>query len=299
MNCFPASPRNDSRPETIHTRKSTSWIYLTGGSHYTCNLSKIGCLIHVSLLGMVLDFWARTSGTWINVATVILGTVLGLIGTSRLPNRMQRIITQGLGLTTMFIGFSMANSLAKAKAGQVDGVILGLLALVLGGLLGEWWQIEARLTVVGNWLKHHFKGNGKFTDGFVAASLLYCIGPMALIGSLNNGLLRDNTLLTLKSTMDGLAAIALTGSYGVGVGFSSLAILVYQGGLSLTAGLLAQALPDPATAPPILLITGVGGLMIVGIGMNLLEICTIKVGSFLPAPLLIPVLYWLAMQVQS
>lgn len=245
---------------------------------------------------MTLDFWARTSGTWINVATVILGTVIGLVGTSRLPSRMQRIITQGLGLTTLFIGFSMAASLSKVRAGQVDGVILGLLALVIGGLLGEWWQIEARLTVVGDWLKHHFKGQGKFTDGFVAASLLFCIGPMALIGSLNNGLLGDNTLLTLKATMDGLAAIALTGSYGLGVGFSSLAILVYQGCLSLIAGLLAQALPDPATAPPVLLITGVGGLMILGIGMNLLEVGKIRVGSFLPAPLVIPLLYWIATQ---
>jgi len=246
---------------------------------------------------MTLDFWARTSGTWINVATVIGGTLIGLVGTSRLPSRMQRIITQGLGLTTLFIGFSMAGSLSKVRAGQVDGVIVGLLALVLGGLLGEWWQVEARLVVVGDWLKHRVKGQGKFTDGFVAASLLYCIGPMALIGSLNNGLLGDNALLTLKATMDGLAAIALTGSYGLGVGFSSLAILVYQGGLSLAAGLLAQALPDPATAPSVLLITGVGGLMILGIGMNLLEICTVKVGSFLPAPLLIPLLYWIAVRV--
>ena len=136
---------------------------------------------------MTLDFWDRTSGTWINVATVIGGTLIGLVGTSRLPSRMQQIITQGLGLTTLFIGFSMAGSLSKVRAGQVNGVIVGLLALVLGGLLGEWWQVEARLVVVGDWLKHRVKGQGKFTDGFVAASLLYCIGPMALIGSLNNG----------------------------------------------------------------------------------------------------------------
>lgn len=243
---------------------------------------------------MTLDFWARTSGTWINVATIVIGTTLGLLLTNRLPQPMQRIITQGLGLTTLAIGFGMASSFSKAQGGVIDGVILGLLALVLGGLLGEVMGLEARLTLVGDWLKKRFKGQGNFTEGFVTASLLYCIGPMALIGSLNNGLLRDNTLLTLKATMDGLAAIALTGSYGLGVGFSTLPVLIYQGGLSLAAAALAQALPDPTTAPVVMLVTGVGGLMILGIGINLLDIGKIRVASFLPAPLLAPVLFWLA-----
>ncbi|GAB4158289.1 MAG: DUF554 domain-containing protein [Cyanobacteria bacterium J069] len=243
----------------------------------------------------MLDFWIKTSGTWINVATVILGTALGLLLTGHLPERMQRVIKQGLGLTTLFIGISMAGSLNQVKDGIVDGVILGLLALVVGGLLGEWWQIEEHLTTVGNWLKYRLKGKGRFTDGFVTASLLFCIGPMAIIGSLNNGLVGDARLLTLKATMDGLAAIALTGSYGIGVGFSALALLLYQGGLSLAAGLLAQSLPDPATSPPVLLVTGVGGLMILTIGLNLLEIGKVRVASFLPAPFLAPLFYWLAL----
>ncbi|BAU42439.1 DUF554 domain-containing protein [Leptolyngbya sp. O-77] len=242
----------------------------------------------------MLDFWAKTSGTWINVATVLLGTALGLLLTGHLPERMQRMIKQGLGLTTLFIGISMAGSLNQSRGGIVDGVILGLLALVAGGLLGEWWQIEERLAIAGDWLKHRVKGKGRFTDGFVTASLLFCIGPMAMIGSLNNGLVGDARLLTLKATMDGLAAIALTGSYGIGVGFSTLTILLYQGGLSLAAGLLARALPDPASSPPVLLATGVGGLMILSIGLNLLEIGKVRVGSFLPAPFLAPLVYWLA-----
>ena len=241
---------------------------------------------------MTLDFWAKTSGTWINIGTVLAGTALGLLLQGRLPMRMQRIITQGLGLITLFVGIQMAGSLTKTQAGRIDGVVLALVAIALGGLLGEWWQLEERLTAVGDWLKQRFKGGGGFTDGFVAASLLFCVGPMTLIGSLNNGLTGDNTLLTLKATMDGLAAIAFTSSFGIGVGFSTLIILVYQGGLSLAAGLLAQALPDPATDPRVQLVTGVGGLMILGISLNLLEIAQVRVASFLPALALAPLIYF-------
>ena len=242
---------------------------------------------------MSLDFWAKTSGTWINIGTVLAGTALGLVLQGRLPLRMQRIITQGLGLITLFVGVQMAGSLTKTQAGRIDGVVLALLAIALGGLWGEWWQLEERLTALGDWLKRRFKGGGGFTDGFVAASLLFCVGPMTLIGSLNNGLTGDNTLLTLKATMDGLAAIAFTSSFGIGVGFSTLIILVYQGGLSLAAGLLAQSLPDPATDPRVLLVTGVGGLMILGISLNLLEVAQVRVASFLPALALAPLIYFI------
>jgi uncharacterized protein len=241
---------------------------------------------------MTLDFWAKTSGTWINAATVLLGTGLGLLLQGRLPLNMQQVITQGLGLITLFVGFGMAGSVNKVQ-GRIDGVILALLAIVIGGLLGEWWQLEARLEGVGNWLKQRFKGKGSFTEGFMAASLLFCVGPITLIGSLNNGLTGDNTLLLLKAVMDGLASIALTSSFGIGVGFSVPVILIYQGGISLAAGLLAQTLPDPATSPVVLLITGVGGLMILGLGLNLLEITRIRVASLLPALLLAPLLIWL------
>jgi uncharacterized protein len=243
---------------------------------------------------MTLDFWDKTSGTWINVATILLGTGVGLLLDGRLPPNMQQIITQGLGLITLFVGSSLAGSLSNAQGGQIDGVILGLLALVIGGLLGEWLQLEKGLEITGDWLKRQFKGRGKFTEGFVAASLLFCVGPLALIGSLNNGLTGNNTLLTLKAAMDGLAAIALTSGYGMGVGFSSLSILVYQGGISLAAGGLAQTLPDPTTAPSVMLITGVGGLMIIGLSFNLLEVAKVRVASFLPALLLAPLLHWLA-----
>ena len=136
--------------------------------------------------------------------------------------------------------------------------------------------------------------SGSFTEGFVAASLLFCVGPLTLIGSLNNGLTGDATLLVIKATLDGLSSIALASVFGIGVGFSILVILGYQGGVSLAAGLLAQALPDPANDPRILLVTGVGGVMILGLGINLLGLTRIRVASFLPGLALAPLVSLLA-----
>ena len=243
---------------------------------------------------MTLDFWAKTSGTWINIFTVLLGTTLGLVLRDRLSIKIQKIITQGIGLLTVWIGLNMANSMSKVQAGQIDGAVLGLVAMVAGGILGEVLQIEEKLAGIGNWLKKRFRGKGLFTEGFVASSLLFCVGPMTLLGSINNGLSGDNTLLTLKATMDGIVSIALANIYGIGVGFSILTLLVYQGGLSLAAGLLANTLSDPANDPRILLVTGVGGLMIMGIGINLLELTKIRVASFLPAIAFAPLVYVLA-----
>ncbi|BAU66862.1 hypothetical protein STA3757_42680 [Stanieria sp. NIES-3757] len=266
---------------------------------------------------MTLDFWLKTSGTWINILTVLIGTTIGLIlrekfahssrsaslahtqshqgrGAERSqPQKIQLIITQGVGLLTLWIGFSMTNHLTKVQADKIDGTILGLLAIILGGVLGEWLEIEEKLANIGNWLKRRFRGKGRFTEGFVASSLLFCVGPMTLVGCLNNGLTGDNTLLSLKATMDGIVAIALANIYGIGVGFSLLVILFYQGGLSLLAGLLANSISDPANDPRIFLVTGVGGLMIIGIGINLLEITKIRVASFLPAIAIAPIIYQL------
>lgn len=243
----------------------------------------------------MLDLWTKTSGTLINVATVLVGTGVGLLLRNRLPQAMRQIITQALGLLTLYIGFTMANSLVNVQGGNIDGIILGLLSLVIGGILGEWGQIEPRLNQIGDRLKKQFRGGGKFTDGFVAASLLFCVGPLAILGSLNNGLNGDNTLLTIKATMDGFAATALTGSYGMGVGFSALVILVFQGGISLLSGSLTQVLPNPAENPAILLVTGIGGIMILGLALNLLEVARVRVASFLPALILAPLIYAIAL----
>ena len=241
----------------------------------------------------MMDFWFRTSGTWINVVTIVFGTITGLLLRGRLPVRMQKVIIQATGLLTLFVSMQMATSLLKVKAGVLDGTVLAVILLAAGGVLGEWWQLEKRLSAIGDWLKAKFQGGGKFTEGFAAASLLFCIGPMAILGSLNNGLLGDNTLLVLKALMDGLVAIAFTSSFGIGVGFSALSVLIYQGSMSLLAGILTQSLPNPAQAPPVLLVTGVGGLILLGLGLNLLEVATISVASFLPSLLLAPLFYFL------
>ena len=242
----------------------------------------------------MLDFWTKTSGTWINVFAIALGTFLGLILRGRFLSQVLPILKQAIGLITIFVSLNMANSLLKVKAGAIDGVILSLISLIIGGVIGELGQIEKRLEKVGDWLKAKFKGKGKFTEGFVAASLLFCIGPMAIIGSLNNGLTGDNNLLALKSALDGFISIVFASTYGIGVGFSALPVAIYQGSLSLLSGSLAQSLPDPVNAPSVLIITGVGGLMLLGLGLNLLELAKVRVASFLPALAIAPLVYWLA-----
>ena len=246
----------------------------------------------------MLDFWTKTSGTWINVLAIAFGTFLGLILRGRFLSQSLPILKQAIGLITMFVSINMANSLLKVKAGALDGVILSLIALIIGGVIGELGQIEKRLESVGDWLKAKFKGKGKFTEVFVAASLLFCIGPMAIIGSLNNGLRGEDNLLVLKSALDGFISIVFASTYGIGVGFSALPVALYQGSLSLLAGNLAQSLPDPTNAQPVLIITGVGGLMLLGLGLNLLELAKVRVASFLPALAIAPLVYWLADSLQ-
>ncbi|MDY6939131.1 MAG: DUF554 domain-containing protein [Cyanobacteriota bacterium] len=243
---------------------------------------------------MMLDFWAKTSGTWVNVLTVLVGTTLGLLLERRLPVKMQKIITQGIGLLTLWLGFEMADRLLEVEVGRANGVILGLLVTIIGGILGEWWQLEERLSAIGDGLKKRFRGKGRFTEGFVAASILFCVGPMTLIGSLNNGLTGDAALLNVKATMDGIVSVALAGSYGIGVGFSTVIIAIYQGGISLGAGVLAGIIGDPTVDPGILLATGVGGLTIVATGLNLLEVTRIRVASFLPGLAIAPIACWVA-----
>jgi uncharacterized membrane protein YqgA involved in biofilm formation len=166
-------------------------------------------------------------------------------------------------------------------------------ALALGGALGEWWRIEDGLEGLGEWLNRRLRGQGRFTEGFVAASLLFCVGPLALVGSIQNGLAGENSFLILKATLDGFAALGLAATFGFGVVFSALTVLLYQGTLSLGAGVFANLIPDPHTDPRVLLVNGVGGLMIIGLGLGLLEIRRLRIGSMLPALPLAVLLYQL------
>lgn len=249
---------------------------------------------------------SQLSGTLINVAAVLVGTAAGLLFGSRLPERTQRSLLQTLSLVTLFIALGMAGSLNTVNGGRIPGVILALLSLALGVVTGEALGIEEGLTRLGESLKRRFKGGGLFTEGFVAASLLFCIGPMTVIGGIQNGLTGNPATYVLKSTLDGIAALALAGAYGVGVGFSALTVLLLQGGISLLAGVFAAQLlggADPGvlkTNPYVLMLTGAGGLMIVGISWNLMlaglgmDDKRVRVGSMLPALFISPLALWLA-----
>ncbi|GAA0499271.1 DUF554 domain-containing protein [Deinococcus depolymerans] len=248
----------------------------------------------------------QLSGTFVNVGAVLAGTLLGLTIGGRLPERTQRTLLQTLSLVTLFIGLDMAGSLNRVQGGAVPGVILALISLAAGAVIGEALGIEEALGRLGNTLRQRFRGGGRFTEGFVAASLLFCVGPMTVIGGLQNGLTGDSSTYVLKSTLDGIAALALAGAYGSGVGFSALTVLLVQGGISLAAGGFAAGLlggADPSvlkTNAYVLLITGAGGLTIIGISWNLMlaglgfEDRRVRVGSLLPALLLAPLALWAA-----
>jgi uncharacterized membrane protein YqgA involved in biofilm formation len=245
----------------------------------------------------MLELFARTSGTWINVVAIALGTAVGVGAGARLPERLGRTLMQVLGLVTLFVGLGMARGLDGVRSGPLPGVIVGLVALAVGAVLGELLGIEERLTALGEAARRRLGGGGRFTDGFVTASLLFCIGPMAIVGSIQNGLALDARTLVLKSTLDGIASVALAGVYGIGVGLAAVPLVALQGGVSVGAAALAQVLPDPATDPRVLVVSGAGGLLVAGIGVNLLlaglgmDERRIRLGSMLPALVLAPVLH--------
>ena len=252
-----------------------------------------------------MSLLSQLSGTLINTLTVLIGATLGLLLGSRLPPQMQRTLLQTISLVVLYIALGMAGSLNVVKAGPVPGVIVALIALALGAVMGEALGLEERLSALGESLRKRMRGEGKFTEGFVAATLLFCVGPLTVVGGLQNGLTGDNSAYVLKAALDGVSSIALASVYGVGVLVSAAAVLVIQGGIALAAGALASLLlggADPATLntnPYVLVITGVGGLMVLGIAWNLMlaglgfeERKRVRVASLLPALLLGPLLMW-------
>jgi uncharacterized membrane protein YqgA involved in biofilm formation len=226
------------------------------------------------------------TGTLINIATVLLGGTVGIFFGSRLPDRIRETVIAGLGLFTAAIGLQMFLKTENAI------VVLG--SLLLGGLLGEWWRIEDGLHNVGGFLERHFTRQNdplatgsRFIRGFLTASLVFCVGPMTILGSIQDGLSGDYRLLAIKSILDGFAALAFASSLGVGVLFSTLVILVFQGSLSLLA-FQAQAWISPAMMNEM---TAAGGLLLIGIAVSsLLEIKPIRVGNFLPALVIAPLI---------
>lgn len=225
------------------------------------------------------------TGTLINVVTILVGGALGLLLGNRLPERLKSTVMAGLGLFTLGYGVVMfTNS---------HNQLVVLTALLFGIVLGEWWQIEEGLRRVGVWLESVVMrgsaegGDNRFVRGFLTASLVFCVGPMAILGSIEDGLTGNYKTLAVKSVLDGFGALAFASTLGVGVLFSALMILLYQGGLSLLAA-QAQAGLTPAMMAEM---TAAGGIIMLAISIgSLLEIRPIRSGNFLPALLLAPLL---------
>jgi hypothetical protein len=227
------------------------------------------------------------TGTLLNIATVIAGSIIGLIFGSRIPAKLKDTVIAGMGLFTVAMGLQMFLNTENPL------IVLG--ALLIGTLLGEWWRIEDGLHRLGEILEKRFSreeddGSNKFVRGFLTASLLFCVGPMTILGSIQDGLTGDYNLLAVKSVLDGFASIAFASTLGIGVAFSSLIILVYQGGISLLAGQL-NAIVNASMMNEL---TAAGGVLLMGVGIsNLLEIKKIRVGNMLPALLVAPLIVWI------
>lgn len=233
------------------------------------------------------------TGTLLNIATVLLGGMLGLLFGARIPVRFKSTVIAGMGLFTAAMGLQMFLDTKNPL------VVLG--ALLIGSLLGEWWRIEDGLKSLGGTLEKRFARDdsadgsarfapyGDFVRGFLTASLLFCVGPMTILGSIQDGLTGNYELLAVKSVLDGFAALAFASTLGVGVLFSVIVILVYQGGISLLAGQLSAVITDPMMAE----MTATGGVILIGLAVSsLLEIKPIRVGNFLPALAVAPLIVW-------
>lgn len=211
-------------------------------------------------------------GTMVNTGAVVLGGAVGLTVGSRLPDNIKTVVMQALGLAVVAIGLRMAL--------EAQHTLLAIGCLLLGGVTGELLRIEGRLEDVADRLRKRLRStSGRFVEGFVTATLLYLTGAMTIVGSIRDGTLGDPSVLLLKAVLDGVASVALASSMGVGVLYSALPVLVVQGGITLLAGQLAF-LSEPAVLDAI---NAAGGLLILGIGINLLEIGRIRVGNLLPA----------------
>ena len=227
-------------------------------------------------------------GTWINVIAIIIGGVLGLVLGRRLPDRVKNTVISGMGLFVIAIGIKMFL--------ETTNSIIPLGGLLIGALLGEWWKIEEGFSNLGAWLEQRFipqredGGQEKFLRGFLAASILFCSGPMAILGSIQGGLYSDHQMLIIKSILDGFIALSFASTLGVGVSFSALPVLAYQGFITM----LAVQLKPLTTGVMLSEMTAVGGLVLMAVGISgVLNLAKIRVGSFIPALFTTPLLVYI------
>lgn len=224
-------------------------------------------------------------GTIVNCLAVIGGSLVGLLFKNGIPEKYNQTVMQSVGMSVILIGI-------KTALGS-DDLLMIIGSMAIGSLIGEWIGIEAYLEKLGDWLESKFSKNSSgFSTGFVTASLIFCVGSMAIVGSLESGLLNKHDVLFAKSTLDGICSLILSSSLGIGVMFSAVPILLYQGGITLAAGLLKPFLIPVVVSQ----MSATGGLLIVGIGLNMLREKKLKVGNMLPA-IFLPLIYYLIKQV--
>ncbi len=225
------------------------------------------------------------TGTLLNVTTVLIGAALGTLLGARFPDRVRETVIGALGIMVLVIGFSMAitgNAL----------IVLG--SLLLGGILGELIRIDEKLDALGRALEARFaRGEtvGTFTKGFVTASLVFCVGPLTILGSIQDGLIGDYRLLAIKSVLDGFASLAFASTLGVGVAFAAITILLFQGAISAAAMLLGTMLGAVTRDTPwVVQLSATGGAILVGLGLVLLDLKRLRVANFLPAIFIAPLI---------
>jgi uncharacterized membrane protein YqgA involved in biofilm formation len=236
------------------------------------------------------------AATLVNVATVLLGAGAGVLLGNRLPVRTRELVTDALGLVTLLIAATSAlavdDAALAAEVGSSAPVLIVLGALLVGGIAGSLLRLEQRVEGVGSWLQRRLAGGSgsaerqRFVEGFVVSSLVFCTGPLTILGSLNDGLGNGGDQLLLKSVLDGFAAVAFAASFGWGVAASAVTVVVVQGTLTLLGLALGDVLPDAHLAA----ITAAGGLLLVGVALRLLRIREVPVADLLPALLVAPVL---------
>ena len=214
--------------------------------------------------------------TIVNCAAVLIGSLIGLLFNKRITEKFKTVIYTGIGMFTLVIGVMMALETTR--------ILFVGLSVVAGGLLGSWWKVEGGILKLGERLQSRFGGaeqgeGGTFALGFLNASVLFCVGAMTIVGSFRAGAEGNYDLILTKSVMDGFMAILLSAAMGPGVAFSVVAILVYQGGLTLLAGLISPYVSDLVLSE----LSGTGGILVMMIGLNLLRLKDIKTGDFLPA----------------
>lgn len=220
---------------------------------------------------------------FINACVVVLGSLFGILLRNRLKLEHTKTLIACMGICTIVIGISGSI--------KTSSILIVILCLVIGTILGELIKIEAHMDKTGDWLKAKVskKDGGQFTEGFVAASLLFCVGSMSILGSFDAGLRGDYNIIFTKTIMDGIMAIALAATMGIGVAFSALTILIYQGIFTLLAGVIEPFL----SAQMIKEMNAVGGILLIATGMNILNLTKdrIKVGNMLPA-LIFPIVWF-------